>query len=407
MASRGCSLVRLRPLPSAASFRTRALRLPNFAYRPVLSPPFRATPIFPFPRPILFSTTSRARRRPDPREDPKVDYDQALGDPWYHHRLRTAQPLTRHTARSLLRSPRTHTIAALSVLAAVLFYWSNLEVVPVSGRKRFNCYSEHTVRELSGMQYKHLLYELERQGVRLLPARDARVRMVQRVMARLVPVAGPAKGDNDDDEEEAWEIFVIDNDHLSAANAFVLPGGKVFVYSGLLRVARTDGQLAAVLSHEIAHNLAKHVSERLSGSVGESIFLGGLLMALAATPFTFVVGYLFGGQALDLLFSRPMGRMQESEADYIGLMMMAEACYDPKEAIVLWERMHQVYQQLGMEPPEFLSTHPSNQHRIERITKWLPEALKKSEESDCKGTQGFAEMFKRAMDRREVFISGM
>lgn len=253
------------------------------------------------------------------------------------------------------------------------------------------------MRELGDAQYKLLLDNMERQGLWLLPPNDPSVRMVKRVLGRLAQVAGPAARD------ETWEVHVIANDSLGAANAFVLPGAKVFVYSGLLRLAQTDDQLAAVLSHEIAHNLAKHASERLSASVGETFFLGGLLMLLAATPFTFIAGYLFGGIPLSLMFMRPMTRMQESEADYIGLMIMAEACYDPRAAVTLWERMQRVHQQLGGEPPEFLSTHPSNQHRIDRITKWLPEALAKREESDCKGTQGFAEAFRRAMERSEVF----
>ncbi|KAF3760724.1 hypothetical protein M406DRAFT_25840, partial [Cryphonectria parasitica EP155] len=316
-------------------------------------------------------------------------------DPWYHHRLRTAKPLLSSTPGQIIRSPRTHTVIVVSVALALGFYWYNLEVVPVSGRRRFNCYSEATVRELGAMQYKHVLYEMEQQGGRFLPDRDARVRMVQRVMARLIPVSGMGE----DEENGGWEVRVIDNDDLRQANAFVLPGGKVFVYSGLLRLARTDAQLAAVLSHEIAHNLADHISERLSQSVGETFFLGSALMLLAATPFTFVAGYLFGGQLLDLLFSRPMGRMQESEADYIGLMMMAEACYDPREAVTFWQRMEAIHR---LEPPEFLSTHPSNLHRIERITGWLPEATEKRDASDCVGTQGFAEMFRRAMARGDI-----
>lgn len=200
---------------------------------------------------------------------------------------------------------------------------------------------------------------------------------------------------------------MIANDDPRAANAFVLPGGKVFVYSGMLRLARTDAQLAAVLSHEIAHNLARHIPERLSQSVGETFFLGSTLMLLAASPFTFVAGWLFGGELLDLLFSLPMSRMQESEADFIGVMMMAEACYDPREAVVFWERMDQVHRHMGTEPPEFMSTHPSNQHRIERIRGWLPRAMEKREESDCHGAQGFADMFRRAMERGDVMSGRM
>ncbi|PSR97704.1 peptidase family M48-domain-containing protein, partial [Coniella lustricola] len=320
-------------------------------------------------------------------------------------RLRSARPLFSSTPRQIIRSPRTHTIAVVSIALALAFYFYNVETVPVSGRKRFNCYSESTLHELGVRQAKHVLYDLQRHGGGLLPSWDPRTRMVQRVMNRLIPVSGMEADSSDDStgkrnpntRRDEWEVHVIDDGALSRANAFVLPGGKVFVYSGLLRLTRSDAQLAAVLSHEIAHNLAKHHAERLSQSVGETFFLGSALMLLAATPFTFVFGYMFGGSLLDLLFSRPMGRMQESEADYIGLMMMAEACYDPREAVTFWQRLESVQSQMGMEPPEFMSTHPSNQHRIESITQWLPEAIEKRQASDCVGTQGFAELFRRAM----------
>lgn len=404
MASRGLNLTRLRPIAFTCA---RPTRLPNPILRPIYKSPTRIYALPSSLRRSFSHSTPRTQQR-DPRHDrPDYDYDASLGDPWYHHRLRSAKPLLGGASpRQIIRSPRTRTIILVSAAAALLFYWYNLEVVPVSGRRRFNCYSEKTVRDLSEMQYQHLLYAMERKGGRFLPSWDARVRMVQRVMDRLIPVSGGLLGQGDGQDAQ-WEVRVIENENLHAANAFVLPGGKVFVFSSLLKLARTDDQLAAVLSHEIAHNMAKHISEKLSQSVGETFFLGSTLMLLAATPFTFIVGYLFGGRLLDLLFSRPMGRMQEYEADYIGLMMMAEACYDPREALGFWERMDQVHQQLDMEPPEFLSTHPSNRHRIKSITGWLPQAMEKREMSDCRGTQGFAEMFKRAMERGDVLSGGM
>lgn len=353
-----------------------------------------------------FSHTTFCARGLDPRENPRVDYDASLGDPWYHHRLRNAKALTARSVgehlRELFRSRRLRIcLAVAAAAAAVLFYWYNLEVVPVSGRTRFNCYSEEKMREFGKIQQQVLLHDLEHSGAWLLPPDAPAARMVKRVMKRLVPVAGPAA------REEEWEIHVIAEDHLSAANAFVLPGGKVFVYTAMLRVAQTDDQLAAVLSHEIAHNLAQHAAERLSASMGEKLILGGIVTALAGTPRRFLAGCLFGIIALTLLFARPMTRMLESEADYIGLMIMADAYYDPRQAMILWERLRRIQVQMLGEIPEFLSTHPSNQHRIEKIAEWLPEALEKREQSDCRGTQSFAELFRRAMERREVFSRGM
>jgi predicted Zn-dependent protease len=146
------------------------------------------------------------------------------------------------------------------------------------------------------------------------------------------------------------------------ANAFVIPGGKVFVHSGILNVCRSEDALAAVLGHEIAHNTASHAAERLSAAwvgnltAGSLFFLAGALPGLALFGLWNVIG---GYYLQDLLFYLPMGRKQESEADYIGLMMMAEACYDPRQAVGFWQRMESIQRLGGHEAPEMLSTHPS------------------------------------------------
>ncbi len=141
------------------------------------------------------------------------------------------------------------------------------------------------------------------------------------------------------------------------ANAFVLPGGKVFVFSGLLPIVRTEDGLAAVLGHEIAHNVAEHVAERMSRSIGTDVLLASIILLTGGMA---VIGtWTIGNSVLELLFRRPMGRMQESEADYIGLMMMAEACYDPRHALDFWRRMERQQRQQQQEPSEWMSTHPS------------------------------------------------
>lgn len=408
MASRGLSLLRLRPTTSIITTASaRPPCLPSSTTISLLTPPNRQPSLPSLRRPFSHSLP-RARQR-DPRQQqggpPGYDYDPLLGDPWYYYRLRKAKPLFGgRTVRQVLRAPTTRAIIASSVAAALLFYWWNIEVVPVSGRRRFNCFSDDKVRELGDARRRQVLDTLEQKGRGFLPPDDRRVRMVHRVMARLMPVAAAGAGEG---AADAWEVRVIDDDDPRSANAFVLPGGKVFVFSALLRFARTDDQLAAVLSHEMAHDLARHGSERLSHAVTEAFFLGAVLMLVAASPFTFIAGGLFGGSLLNVLFARPMSRMQEKEADYIGLMMAAEACYDPRQAIPFWERMEYMYQQLGVSVPELLMTHPSNQQRIESITGWLPEAMQRREQSDCRGTQGFAAMFRRAMERGDVIASGM
>ena len=144
--------------------------------------------------------------------------------------------------------------------------------------------------------------------------------------------------------------------HAETQNAFVLPGGKVFVFSGILQLTRNDSGLAAVLGHEIAHNLANHVGERMSSDLGTNFLMWPMIILTAPFGGLPLLMQLFGWGALDLAFGRPMNRRQETEADFIGLMMMAEACYDPREAASFWARMEKAHQ---MEPPEWLSTHPS------------------------------------------------
>ncbi|OTB09112.1 hypothetical protein M426DRAFT_316405 [Hypoxylon sp. CI-4A] len=302
-----------------------------------------------------------------------------------HYRLSQAKPLvTSDRLKQFARSPSLHTVVVLSFLGAVAFYFANVQTVPVSGRRRFNCFSEETVEAASDAQVKRLLYEVERSGGHFLSDWDPRMIMVRRVMRKLIPVSG--MGDAD------WEIRVIEDPHT--ANAFVLPGGKVFVFSGLIPIARNEDGLAAVLGHEIAHNLAGHVAERMSSQIGVNILLYSLIFLTGGIA---ILGTQFIGSAvLDLLFSRPMGRMQESEADYIGLMMMAEACYNPREALGFWKRMERAQQG---EPPEWMSTHPSNFNRIQKINEWMPKALEKMQDSDCKGTAAFADLFRRAMQK--------
>lgn len=168
-----------------------------------------------------------------------------------------------------------------------------------------------------------------------------------------------------------WEFVVIDKP--KTVNAFALPGGKVAVYSGMFPVARTEGGLAAVMSHEVAHVLARHGGERLShgllAQMGAVAIQAGMSGRDAGVVQGVMVAYGLGANVGVLL---PYGRLQESEADRIGLLIMAQAGYDPTEAVSLWRRMAQ---QEGRRPPEFLSTHPSPARRIHDLEQLIPNAL--------------------------------
>jgi metalloendopeptidase OMA1, mitochondrial len=254
---------------------------------------------------------------------------------------------------------------------ALGFYVYNLEEVPVSGRRRFNVVSPETEQQLGMAMYEQTKREFGRQ---IMSPHSREHRQVQRVLDRLVPHSGL--------ENEKWEIHVIDDD---MKNAFVIPGGKVFVFRGILDICEGDDGLAAVLGHEIAHNVAHHAAERSS----------------RAFPLLFVglVGFLVFGVdpgitnlLTNVIFAWPGSRKEEAEADYIGLLMMAESCYDPQAAVGLWARMEKAEQGA---PPQFLSTHPSSHNRMEQIRDWLPQAEVKRESSDCGMVTGFADDFRR------------
>ncbi|KAF6845219.1 peptidase family M48 protein [Colletotrichum musicola] len=343
----------------------------------------------------LFSQTPRSPHPRDPGQHHQIDLHH-LQQQYHEARIRSAKPLfTDAGLWRLAKSRGTHSVIVAAFLAAVAFYFYNVQTVPVSGRRRFNCYSEEYVAVVSNEQVKRVIQEVESQGGRFLPSSDPRSQMVARVMRRLIPVSGL--------EGQEWEVRVIDDPHT--LNAFVLPGGKVFVHSGILRVARNEDGLAAVLGHEIAHNLAQHVGERMSSTIGPNILLGSLVLLSGIWPPAILLVHYAGAGLMDMVFNLPMGRLQESEADHIGLMLMAEACFDPREAAAFWRRMDWAAKRSGAEePPEFLSTHPSNEHRIEKIQEWMPKALEKWEASDCKGTATFANLFRKALDRGSMII---
>jgi len=170
-----------------------------------------------------------------------------------------------------------------------------------------------------------------------------------------------------------WEYILIDNDKIK--NAWCMPGGKIAVYTGILKITKNKHGLAAVMGHEIAHAVAKHSIERASralllnvGTAALDIFTGGAISNTQRTTGVDVAGMLrtFG-------IDNPFGRKQESEADYLGLIFSSLAGYDIRESIKIWERMKKSNE--GREIPEWQSTHPSSDKRIANLNKWIPEII--------------------------------
>jgi predicted Zn-dependent protease len=192
--------------------------------------------------------------------------------------------------------------------------------------------------------------------------RESVVRPVEDVGRRLARAADRA--------DYNWRFVVIDDPKQQ--NAFALPGGKVAVYTGLFPIAQGTNGLAVVMGHEIAHVLARHGAERISQGLVTQ--LGGTVLGavLGGGPSTNMILAAYGlGAQLGVLL--PYSRTQESEADHIGLLLMARAGYDPRGALAFWQRMERAAGSGG--PPEFLSTHPSHGTREQQIQAWLPEAM--------------------------------
>ncbi|KAA8569530.1 hypothetical protein EYC84_001151 [Monilinia fructicola] len=163
-------------------------------------------------------------------------------------------------------------------------------------------------------------------------------------------------------------------------NAFVIPGGKVFVFTGILPIAKTDDGLATILGHEIAHNLANHSGETMSKTAVIYMPLRILFRFLDESGYTGGLGQILGSLALEFGMNLPASRNQEKEADHIGLMIMAKSCYNPQAAVGVWERMQAAEKNA---PPEWLSTHPSNNNRITQMREWMSKAEAARDDSGC------------------------
>lgn len=166
-----------------------------------------------------------------------------------------------------------------------------------------------------------------------------------------------------------WEYNLVEDD---AVNAWCMPGGKIVFYTGILPIANTDARIAAIMGHEVAHALANHGQQRMSAGQLQQIGAVAGNIALAKDPENqalFNTAYGVGTQVGVML---PFSRSHETEADKIGLILMAIAGYDPAEAVELWRRMQQ--NAGGAAPPEFLSSHPASQTRINNILSWVDES---------------------------------
>ncbi|MBC8095924.1 MAG: M48 family metallopeptidase [Akkermansiaceae bacterium] len=256
-----------------------------------------------------------------------------------------------------------YAVFAASALGVAMIV-TGCSTVPVTGRSQLSLVSAGQEMQLGLSGFEALKKETP-------ISRDAAVNaLVQRVGKRIAAVAGK------DMPNAQWEFVVFES---KDANAFCLPGGKVGVNTGILPVTKDEAGLATVIGHEVAHAVARHGAERMSEAMVTQT--GGQLLGStlsSADPRWQQVTMLAYGAGAKLGRELPHSRAQESEADHIGLIYMARAGYDPKEAIAFWQRFSDYNKQQGGGEAsffsKFLSTHPVDTDRIEQLKKWQPEA---------------------------------
>ncbi len=252
------------------------------------------------------------------------------------------------------------TIKQIIAIAILALLFIGCTKAPITGRNQLIMISPQQELALGFESAKQVL---QKEKVSTDPQKNA---MVKRIGERIAQTAEALYNVN-----YQWEFFVIDNNE--EANAFCLPGGKVFVYTGLFKYAANDDELAAVMGHEIAHALARHGAERMSSGQLQQIggqILGAVMQSQGNPANTAIAMQAFGiGTELGVML--PHSRTQEYEADHIGLILAAKSGYDPRAALSFWQK----FSQDGQTPPEYLSTHPAPANRIAEIKALLPKTI--------------------------------
>lgn len=260
-------------------------------------------------------------------------------------------------------------ILTATILIAIVHY--SCKTVPVTGRKQLNLVPNGLITTMSFSAYDSVVKTSP-----TLSQYDERAQMVSRVGGKIQQAVENYMQQNNMSKELKnfkWEFNTIND---NTVNAWCMPGGKVVVYTGLLPVSQSEEGLAVVMGHEIAHAIARHGNERMSQ--GLLVGLGGMVLEEALkekkeeTQLIFLGLYMIGS---NLAYSLPNSRMQETEADKLGLIFMSMAGYNPEEAVPFWQRM--AANNKGASLPEFLSTHPSDETRIKKLSEIIPEIKSK------------------------------
>lgn len=255
------------------------------------------------------------------------------------------------------------------VLSVFIFALSACSTVPLTGRKQVSLIPGAQMNAMAVDEYRNILSESK--VIKGTPQANMVANVGQKVSVAVEQYLRQ-KGHADMIKDFNWEFNLIEE---NVANAWCMPGGKVAFYTGIMGICQDEVGVAVVMGHEIAHAVAKHGSERMSQGLMQQ--LGGVALQVAIkdqpekTQGIYMTAYGIGSQYGAML---PFSRLHESEADKMGLVFMAMAGYDPREAPKFWERM--AAQSGGSQMPEFLSTHPSHETRINDLNKNMGEAMK-------------------------------
>ncbi|XP_004588769.2 metalloendopeptidase OMA1, mitochondrial isoform X1 [Ochotona princeps] len=267
-------------------------------------------------------------------------------------------------------------------LLFVVFYFTHLEVSPVTGRSKLLLLGKEHFRLLSELEYEAWMKEFKND---MLTEKDARYLTVKEVVYHLIECNKDIPGIS----EINWIIHVVDSPDI---NAFVLPNGQVFVFTGLLNSVTDIHQLFFLLGHEIAHAVLGHAAEKAS-LVHLLDFLGMIFLtmiwAICPRDSLALLGQWIQSKLQEYIFHRPYSRTLEAEADKIGLQLAAKACVDVRASSVFWQQM-EFAESLHGQPklPEWLSTHPSHGNRAEHLDRLIPQALKIREMCNCPPLSG-------------------
>lgn len=256
-------------------------------------------------------------------------------------------------------------IMLLFAIGAGAYYMANQETVPITGRKQLRTMNPAQEVQLGLQSYQQILSDsqVQQSGPIVDATREIGVRLAREAEKMMVEETGEPTGFD-------WQFNVIESNQ---ANAFALPGGYTAIYTGLIPIAENEDGLAVIMGHEIGHALARHGAERMAQQnlqriIGAGVSMGAGGMDMGAQR---AVMGVFGGIS-QYGFALPFSRKHESEADEIGLYLVARACFDPREAPKLWERMGA---NAGQTPPEFQSTHPSPDTRVADFQRLMPRAI--------------------------------